>query len=91
MKKTYVKPALAVESFVLSQSIAVNCGVPGGGTEMGAPNHVDKISCGWEMDSATVIWLDTMANICTFPVGEDEPVYGMCYNNPNGGVTIFGS
>lgn len=89
MKKTYVKPALMLESFVLSQSIAAKCGVPGGGSDMGKPGFGDKTSCGWIMGDVT-IWLDTM-EVCNFHVGPDEPVGSVCYNTPTGDFTIFGS
>lgn len=89
MKKTYVKPALAVESFVLSQSIAANCGVSGGETEWGRPCHGDKTICGWEDILGRVLWLSEPA--CKEIVGPDYGYGGICYNNPNGGATIFAS
>lgn len=89
MKKTYVKPALAVESFVLSQSIALSCGVPGDGTSLGKPNHSDRVVCGWDVDGI-IAWLDGN-NVCTYPVGPNTEFDGVCYNNPSSGTTIFAS
>lgn len=89
MKKTYVKPALALESFVLSQSIASTCTVPGGGTELGKPGHSSNQVCGWEVDGI-VVWLDT-GNICDYGVSENTQYEGVCYNTPKDGLTIFGS
>lgn len=90
MKKTYVKPALAVESFVLSQSIANNCGAPWGGTVDGAPNHADRNNCGWKVGD-WVLWVEA-GSVCDIPTSVDDPVNGnICYNTPDGGYTIFGS
>lgn len=49
MKKVYVKPALQVEYFGLTQSIAAGCGAVPGGNSLGKPNHWDKSTCGWDM------------------------------------------
>ena len=90
MKKTYVKPALVMESFMLSQNIAYNCGVPGGGTDLGSPTQGSKEICGWEDPLGRVFWLDSN-NACTTTVNEDFTNGAVCYNNPGGGFTIFGS
>lgn len=89
MKKTYVKPALVIESFMLSQNIALSCGVPGDGTSVGKPTHSDKNVCGWDVDGI-VAWLDGHI-VCTYPVGPDTEFDGVCYNNPSSGTTIFAS
>ena len=90
MKKTYVKPALAVESFVLSQNIANNCDVPGGGTDLGRPMQGSREVCGWEDPLGRVFWLEAM-QACSTKVDEDFTNGAVCYNNPGGGFTIFGS
>ena len=46
MKKTYMKPALYVESFGLTQSIASNCTAQNNG--LGQANHAMSQVCGWE-------------------------------------------
>lgn len=89
MKKTYVKPGLSLESFVLSQNIANNCGVPGGGTDLGSPTQGSKEVCGWEDPLGRVFWLDSTP--CSTVVNEDFTNGAVCYNNPGGGFTIFGS
>ena len=100
MKKKYVKPAFGVDLFTVAQSIAMNCGWEVI-SEFGRPAHPDKYQCGWDMGNV-IIFLESMTS-CTDPedpdgigiigqpVGEDEKVEGICYNNPNGGATIFAS
>lgn len=89
MKKTYVKPALMVESFVLNQNIAASCsGVPGGGDNMGMPAHSDKGSCGWNI-GGVILWVE--ASTCNMQVGEDTETVIGCYNNPTPNMSIFGS
>lgn len=87
--KAYVKPQLQVEYFTLSQNIASGCNVPGGGNSFGKPTHWSKDSCGWDL-GGWVIW--SHANTCQNElVGPEENIVGLCYNNPNGGCTIFSS
>lgn len=89
MKARYVKPELMVESFTLTQNIANTCSVPGGGNSLGSPTHGDKGTCGWDV-GGIILWLE--GNIaCTEKLGEDDVVEGICYNNPGGDLTIFGS
>ncbi|MCD7946354.1 MAG: hypothetical protein LUF81_07100 [Clostridiales bacterium] len=90
MTTNYEKPVILFESFVLSQSIADNCGVPGGGTTLGKPNHSSKTTCGWDMGNV-IVWLESMTNICSQGVSEDTDVGGYCYNTPSNGYTIFSS
>lgn len=89
MKKAYVKPALALESFVLSQSIASTCNVPGGGTSLGKPGHSSRETCGWDV-GGLILWVNDSTG-CNLPTEIDENVSGICYNAPAGGFTIFGS
>ena len=90
MKKTYVKPALAVESFVLSQSIANDCGAPGGGTVDGKPGIGSRETCGWQVGD-WILWISERTE-CQIPTSVDDPVNGyICYNTPDGGYMIFGS
>ncbi len=89
MKETYVKPQLQIEYFALSQSIAAGCGAVAGGNTLGKPSHWNKTTCGWDMGNL-VVW--TEANIgCTVKWGEDDEFNAVCYNNPNGGNSIFSS
>lgn len=96
MKMKYTKPSMAVEVFTLSQMIATNCNIT---EEMwpiyGKPNHQEKGSCGWLDPTGELLWTSE-ANGCG-DGGSDgyEPVdvkIGMlCYNNYDGGYTIFSS
>ena len=87
MKKTYMKPGLYVENFALSQEIAGNCGHANKPT-LGVPAHDNKDSCGWDMGNL-IVWTVGVTPNCTFPGG--DKFEGICYNNPNGGQTIFAS
>ena len=87
--KAYVKPQLQVEYFTLSQNIASGCNVPGGGTTLGKPNHWTKETCGWDL-GGWVVWTD-YAHKGVDEQTPDKNIVGLCYNNPNGGCTIFSS
>ena len=91
MKKKYSKPGIIIEDFKLVESIASYCeGVkPGGtGSTQGKGNYADKSSCGWDFGNMT-IWISGVEG-CKIEQ-PDIPYNGMCYNNPNGGNSIFGS
>lgn len=88
MKKTYQKPRVCIEKFVLSQNVALSCGY----TDeefIGRPEHTEKNSCGWNNGFGRVYWLEKPT--CGFEVDENFDTGEVCYNNPNGGVTIFAS
>ena len=87
MKKPYVKPGRYVENFSLAQSIAAGCGASHDST-LGGPNVSTKNTCGWEVSGA-VIW--PAGNVCSIFYDTEADVGGVCYNNPNGGATIFAS
>ena len=87
MKLPYTKPLVVIESYDMAQSISNNCGTTSGST-LGKPNHGDKSTCGWDL-GGTVLW--AMDGMCDWILGVDENWEGICYNNPNGGMTIFGS
>lgn len=89
MKKTYTKPSIQIEKFCLSQSIASGCGASSDST-LGRPSHGDKATCGWDMGNL-VVWTGDGSSGCNWPWGVDERFDSVCYNNPNGGMTIFGS
>lgn len=77
-----------IEKFALAQTIAQSCGYVSGGSS-GSPAHADKNTCGWNDGYGDVYWLD--ASVCKDVVGEDFSNGEVCYNNPNGGVSIFAS
>lgn len=88
MKQTYVKPSIVVERFSLAQSIAAGCAPHNDG--WGHCNHWSKSTCGWVLpDGVNIAWIS--APVCNDFYGENESIYGICYNNPEGGMTIFGS
>lgn len=86
MKQNYVKPTIMIERFSLCQNIAADCTA---GTEWGSAVHTDKNSCGWETPGGEVFWIDKPA--CNELLGPDDGFEGVCYNNSEGGLTIFGS
>lgn len=88
MKKAYQKPKISVEKFTLSQTIAQSCGYVSGSSS-GFPTHADKNTCGWDDGYGDVYWLSEPA--CKDVVGEEFVTGEVCYNNPNGGITIFAS
>lgn len=89
MKKTYTKPMIAIEKFNLTQTVAQSCGVDRSSNTVGVPSSADKSTCGWDV-GGTILWVGPTTG-CNFPVDENTEVNGMCFNNPNGGATIFAS
>lgn len=94
MKRTYCKPDLHIEYFTLSQSIAAGCGAAHWDELTGGPNHASKSTCGWTDSFGDVYWSTPEA--CGnggngYVVDEDFEMDGVCYNNPNGGHSIFNS
>ncbi len=87
MKKTYQKPGIYVENFGLSQSIAATCGAGKPDSSLGQPLQDTKQTCGWGGNGISV-WLTNPP--CQTPLDEDSRFGDFCYNNPNGGLTIFG-
>lgn len=88
MKRNYQKPEIRLESFVLTQSIAMSCGFNPDNTSFGFPTHADRYSCGWSY-GGEVIWISK--DPCSDEYSPDLELGGVCYNEPNGGVTIFAS
>lgn len=90
MKRTYCKPDLHIEYFTLSQSIAAGCGAAHWDELTGGPNHASKSTCGWTDSFGDVYW--STKGVCgDNPVSEDSVLDGVCYNNPEGGHSIFNS
>ena len=82
MKRAYEKPALYIERFTLTQTIAHNCG---DNLDFSMGTAKTKESCGWQVGT-TEIFMDP--NICEFPT---EYFGGVCYNAPDGGYNVFNS
>ncbi len=88
MKQKYVKPAMVLERFTLTQNIARDCGPAN--REWGQPTFGDEANCGWKVPGTDMIlWVYSPA--CNELYGPDDPFEGICYNNPEGGMPIFGS
>lgn len=86
MKLKYTKPAFVIERFALAQSIAAGCGAASSST-VGDPNQWDKYTCGWDLGNM-VIWTNTNVG-CLTKQDENFDLSGICYNNPDGGQSIF--
>ena len=85
MKETYVKPAICMESFALSQSVAYYCGDLHQSTT-GHSTHYNENTCTWDLGDFTLFF-----GHCDIEMDEEEEVEGICYNNPDGGQTVFSS
>lgn len=94
MKKKYVKPGIIIEDFVLAQNISGGCGAVPGGNTLGKPTHWDNTTnCGWDLNDGSnyIIWVKQIGSTCTSDWPADVPYDGICYNNPQGGNSIFNS
>ena len=87
MKAKYVKPMLIMERFEMTQAIATNCNADPNST-LGDPNTWTKDVCGWVVGT-DILW--EVEPKCNWVMGPEETYEGLCYNNPDGGTTIFGS
>lgn len=94
MKQPYVKPLIRFESFVLSQTIARNCGDTHNGT-LGQSTHADENTCAWDMGGGDTIFYDHCNEDMTpsdeISMEELLADMGYCYNNPSGLQTVFSS
>lgn len=91
MKKAYTKPQLLVEDFALTQTVASGCGTSVYSTStLGHPNHWGRSTCGWDFGDGMILWVDSESS-CSIPWGADDDFNGYCYNNPDGGISIFAS
>lgn len=82
MKKQYKKPILCVERFVLTQTIAHNCGH---NLDFSMGTLKTKESCGWNVGGFE-LFIDP--KICDYAM---DGFFGACYNAPEGGYNIFQS
>ena len=94
MKEKYIKPALFVESFALSQTIARNCGDTHSNTEVGS-NHYNEDTCEWDVGDCTLFYGERCDEDMTVKEGmsleEILEFFDLCYNNPSGLQTVFSS
>ena len=82
MKRVYEKPALYIERFMLTQSIASGCSPSN--PDFGMPNQNSQEVCGWDIFPGFEIFMDP--DICDFPT---EYFEGVCYNAPYGDFSAF--
>lgn len=82
MKRTYEKPVLNIERFVLSQTIAHNCG---DNLDFSMATTKTIESCGWDIGGTVIFMYD---GICDF---QTDAFDDLCYNAPEGGVNVFNS
>lgn len=87
MKRIYEKPVARVEYFALSQSIANTCGA--NSVDLGFATLAEKTTCGWDI-GGDVYWTSEN-NGCAIKILPDTDVGGVCYHNPEGGVSVFNS
>lgn len=98
MKMKYVKPAIMVERFGLTQSITLNChGVgPGGAGSLGKHTQWDGYTCTWEISGYGKLFMSD-GTVCTVENGcipfnpNTDSIEGYCYNNIEGNVSMFAS
>lgn len=89
MKKQYSKPGIIIEDFRVAEHIASCDGVQHNNT-WGSPQQWSKNTCAWLDTYGNALFIEEM-QVCTAPVKENANVGGICYNNPSGLYTIFGS
>jgi len=89
MKESYRKPLIFFENFSLAQTIARNCGDTHSGS-LGESTHYNENTCTWDIEGFTLFF-----GHCDEPVELDDDgnweMEGLCYNNPDGGQTVFSS
>lgn len=88
MKQVYKKPMARVEYFALSQTIANYCGT--NNTDLGFASLNERPGCGWQIDN-DIFWTATEGSGCNVPTDPNAVIEGICYHNPNGGVSVFNS
>ena len=82
MKKQYKKPVFCIERFVLTQTIAHNCGE---NLDFSMGTLKTKESCGWNMGGIVIF---KEFPVCKWPL---EEFGGVCYNAPENGFNVFQS
>lgn len=82
MKKRYIKPQIAYESFQLSTSIAASCALLGSQSAQ----YVCPVT---DPDSGFILFTDDISSPCdTAPVGGNDSV---CYDVPVANWNVFSS
>ena len=94
MRKIYKKPNISIEHFSFTQNIATHCaGVTNTGNSAGKHDFWDPTTCAWitEFRGESIrIWLTTTGT-CTDSQESTDSFDYLCYNQPEGAVTVFSS
>lgn len=80
MKKVYMKPQIAFESFQLTSNIAGDCNTK--------PASADETTCGYN-DNGWIIFQGNPP--CNFPIRQDGIYDKICYHVPTGDISVFTS
>ena len=86
MKKTYKKPEISFESFLMSTNIAGNCEGPAVGNPSRGSCGIPGSAPGMNLFSATI----DGPNGCQIP-SVDDPNDKFCYHNPTEYNNLFNS
>ena len=82
MKKPYIKPQIAFESFQLSTSIAASCALLG-------TNSAQYVCPVEDPDSGFMLFAEDITSLCdTAPMGGND---GICYDVPLENWNVFSS
>ena len=81
MKRVYEKPALYIERFMLTQSIASGCSPSN--PNFGKPAQASQETCGWYIGGYEIFY---DPNICEI---DGEVFDFVCYNAPSGAFIAF--
>lgn len=88
MKMKYVKPAMCIERYTLTESIASGCETNGLNSSFGKHTYQDGNSCTWQDYGISFPIFTDVNSKCQ--IWDDEYEMG-CYNNPSGEPQLFGS
>ncbi len=86
MKKTYEKPAIVFEDFVMSTNIAAGCEIKIDTQNSGTCGYAYEGGGGQTMFTASV-----GMSVCNIPVDDDDKKNGFCYDIPIQSNNIFNS
>ena len=86
MKKTYTKPEISFESFLMSTNIAGDCEKK--------TNLPSNTTCGMKLEGLGVVFTTTMNGCTGYKVEmemENAQLNGVCYHVPNPDNNLFNS
>lgn len=84
MKEKYVKPAIFIERFSLTQNIASGCA---GSTLGTAINSTDINQCAWDMGG--IILFNSNACADGIKLQDGDTFEAVCFNAPNSSLAPF--